>query len=221
MNTPGTARAVPESYLGAFREAARIDWPTNRTLTVVCHGHSVPAGYFKTPEVRTFESYPHLLHRGLKDHYPHAVFNVTVTAIGGETSPAGAERFARDVLPLRPDVLTLDYGLNDRRVGLESALKAWKSMIDQSLARNIRVILLTPSLDLRANLSDPVDPLNQHADQIRWLASDYGIGLSDSLAAFSEAIANGKNPASLMSQANHPNHAGHQLITTRLLQWFV
>jgi acyl-CoA thioesterase I len=221
VNPPTTGYAHPPSYLEGLRESARIEWPANRTLTVVCHGHSVPAGYFKTPEVRTFESYPHLLHRGLKDHYPHAVFNVTVTAIGGETSPAGAERFEHDVLPLRPDVLTLDYGLNDRRVGLESSLKAWRSMIETALARNIRIILLTPSPDLASNLSDPADPLNRHADQIRGLARDYGIGLSDSLAAFLDAARDGKDPASLMSQGNHPNHAGHQLIARRLLEWFV
>lgn len=221
MNPPATGYAHPESYLKGLRESARIEWPANRTLTVVCHGHSVPAGYFKTPEVRTFESYPHLLHRGLKDHYPHAVFNVTVTAIGGETSPAGAERFEHDVLTLRPDVLTLDYGLNDRRVGLEPALNAWRSMIETALARDIRVILLTPSPDLAARLFDPTDPLNRHADQIRGLAREYGIGLSDSLAAFLDAARDGKDPASLMSQGNHPNHAGHQLITRSLLEWFV
>ena len=35
-------------------------WPKNRTINLVFHGHSVPTGYQKTPEVRTFESYPQL-----------------------------------------------------------------------------------------------------------------------------------------------------------------
>ncbi|MEK5235702.1 hypothetical protein NST99_08380 [Paenibacillus sp. FSL L8-0470] len=32
-----------------------------RTLNIVCHGHSVPSGYFATPIVDTFHAYPHLL----------------------------------------------------------------------------------------------------------------------------------------------------------------
>src|SRR6185503_2190695 len=68
-------------------------WPTNRTVNLVCHGHSVPAGYFKTPVVDSFHAYPHLLHVAVKERFPRAVVNVIVTAIGGENSVAGAARF--------------------------------------------------------------------------------------------------------------------------------
>ena len=30
-------------------------WPGNRTVNIVFHGHSVPAGYHVTPDVRPFE----------------------------------------------------------------------------------------------------------------------------------------------------------------------
>ena len=97
------------TYLLEFCRQARIDWPENRTLNVVCHGHSVPSGYFQTPQISTFESYPHLLHMALAKKFPHAVINVIVTAIGGETAEKGAARFTRDVLPHRPDIITIDY----------------------------------------------------------------------------------------------------------------
>lgn len=219
MTPPGNP-ADPDSYLADFCRLAQVEWPANRTLQVVCHGHSVPAGYFKTPDVRTFESYPHLLHRGLKYRFPCAVFNVTVTAIGGENAQAGAQRFERDVLVHRPDVLTLDYGLNDRRIGLDAARTAWVSMIETALAQGIKIILLTPSADMTASLSNPTEPLNQHAEQIRALAGEYKLGLADSLAEFASATSSGVPIVSLMSQANHPNLEGHQLIARRLLQWF-
>ena len=104
-------------------------WPGNRTVNIVFHGHSVPAGYHKTPDVRPFESYPHLVHVGLKEKFPHAVLNVIVTAIGGETSVTGAERFTRDVLPHRPDLVLIDYALNDRRVPEAQVEASWLSMI--------------------------------------------------------------------------------------------
>lgn len=196
------------------------EWPNNRTFTVVCHGHSVPAGYFKTPEVRPFDSYPHLLHRALSKKYPHAVINVIVTAIGGEESDRGAARFADDVLALKPDVITLDYGLNDRRIGLDKARIAWESMIEQAKAKGVAVILLTPSWDLSVSIASSSDPLPQHADQIRQLARKHRVGFADSTEAFVQAFANGTKLESLMSQVNHPNRAGHELILKGLLPWF-
>ena len=214
------APADPTNYLAAVDAELAKSWPGNRTVQIVCHGHSVPAGYFKTPLVDTFNAYPHLLHRGLKERHPRAVMNVIVTAIGGENSVSGAARFERDVLSLRPDVVTIDYALNDRRVGLEKARTAWTEMITKAKAQNIRVILLTPTGDQSAKLDDPADPLNQHAEQIRRLAAEYEVGLVDSLAAFQQHVQDGGKLVDLMSQVNHPNRAGHDLVTRELLRWF-
>ncbi|WP_342481353.1 hypothetical protein NST07_08230 [Paenibacillus sp. FSL L8-0340] len=43
------------------KKELKRQWPENRTLNIVCHGHSVPSGYFATPIVDTFHAYPHLL----------------------------------------------------------------------------------------------------------------------------------------------------------------
>src|SRR5260221_10541319 len=81
-------------YLADIVTELHRQWPNNRAIQVVCHGHSVPAGYFATPVVDTFNAYPHLLHRGLKERFPFAVVNVIVTAIGGETATPGAGPFS-------------------------------------------------------------------------------------------------------------------------------
>lgn len=213
-------RLDPASYLLDVTAGMAKQWPHNRTINIVCHGHSVPAGYFLTPVVDSFHAYPHLLHRGLKERFPYAVLNVIVTAIGGENSESGAARFERDVLSLRPDVVTIDYGLNDRRIGLERAKAAWQTMIARAQAANVKVILLTPTPDVRANLHDPNDPLNRHAEQIRLLAKENGAALVDSLARFNERLRGGATLESLMSQINHPNHDGHKIVTEELLKWF-
>ncbi|MCX7048944.1 MAG: SGNH/GDSL hydrolase family protein [Candidatus Sumerlaeota bacterium] len=222
QDTSATQGAIPDpkTYLADFTALLRREWPKNRMVSIVCHGHSVPAGYFKTPTVDTFNAYPHLLHKGLKERFPFAVINVTVTAIGGETAERGAQRFDEDVLSLRPDVVTIDYALNDRRIGLEKARQAWVSMIEKAKARKIRIILLTPTPDQSAKLDDPKDPLNQHAEQIRKLAVEYQVALVDSLAAFKKAIKDGAQLSDLMSQVNHPNRAGHELVAQELLRWF-
>ena len=207
-------------YLASTVAELEKSWPTNHTINLVCHGHSVPAGYARTPEVRSFDAYPHLLHRGLSERFPHAVVNVVVTAIGGENSEQGVERFQRDVLTLRPEVVTIDYALNDRRIGLARAEKAWRAMIEAALKQNVKIILLTPTADLSAKLDDPKDPLNQHAEQIRRLAAEYQIGLVDSLAAFQKFVHNGGKLSELMAQVNHPNRQGHELVAAELLNWF-
>ena len=82
------------------------------------------------------------------------------------------------------------------------------------------MILLTPTGDLTANLEDPNDPLNLHAAQIRRLAAEYHVGLADSLACFKQSIHAGVPAVDLMSQANHPNRKGHELVAAELLKWF-
>jgi lysophospholipase L1-like esterase len=170
--------------------------------------------------VDTLNAYPHLLHQRLKEQYPFAVINVIVTAIGGEDSVSGAARFESDVLSHQPELVLMDYAGNDRRLGLDPAREAWSAMIEQAAAWGARMILLTPTGDLSAELDDPNDPLNQHAAQIRQLAATYGVGLADSLAALQQYIHAGGTLADLMSQVNHPNRKGHELVVTELIKWF-
>lgn len=212
--------ADPSTYLTDFVKALDVPWPKNRTMNIVCHGHSVPAGYAKTPVVDSFAAYPHQLHRALKEKHPHAVVNVIVTAIGGENSVAGAERFKRDVLPHKPDVVLIDYGLNDRRVPLEKSAACWQRMIDEAKAAGVKVILLTPTGDTSAKMLDDADPLTKQALQIRALAEKNGVGLADSYKAYQQWIQAGKKLDELMSQVNHPNAVGHQLVVGQLLPWF-
>lgn len=80
-------------YLAELKQELALEWPKNRAINVVFHGHSVPAGYFKTPEVNTLAAYPHLFLKYLKEQYPTAVINSITTAIGGEQSAQGAKRF--------------------------------------------------------------------------------------------------------------------------------
>ena len=144
--------ADQSGYLQEIKMELEKKWPDNRTINLVFHGHSVPAGYFKTPVVNTLDSYPFLLLQRLKVRYPHAVINIINTAIGGENSIEGEKRFESDVLTHKPDVLFIDYSLNDRGVGLENSYKAWDKMIKTALKKNIKVILLTPSPDQRIDM---------------------------------------------------------------------
>ena len=208
------------SFLDDIKSELKKEWPENRTINLVFHGHSVPAGYFKTPHVNTLDSYPFLLLKELKELYPYAVINVICTAIGGENSSQGETRFESDVLVHKPDVLFIDYALNDRGIGLEKSKEAWEEMISKALKEEVKVILLTPSPDQRVDILQAENELEQHAEQIRNLAKQNEIGLTDSYAKFKNLVQKGDSLSLYMSQVNHPNKNGHQLIADELLPFF-
>lgn len=212
--------AVPSNYLGDIKSELKKEWPNNRTVNLVFHGHSVPAGYFKTPVVNTLESYPYQLLRKLKALYPYAVINIINTSIGGENSISGEKRFDTDVLVHKPDVLFIDYALNDRSIGLDKARVAWRKMIEEALKLKMKVILFTPSPDQSVNILESNNDLEKHAFQIRALSKQYGVGLVDSYEVFRQIAISGDSISNYMSQVNHPNEKGNSLIADEIMKYF-
>jgi len=196
------------------------EWPANRTVNLVFHGHSVPAGYHKTPEVKPFESYPLLALARIKESNPHAVMNAIVTAIGGENSLQGAARFERDVLAMRPDVVFIDYALNDRGLPEAKVEAAWRAMARAAQAKGVSVVFLTPTgaSDVRVDAAD--EPLERCAALIRRVGAEEGVVVADVWAAWKRALGQGTDQASLSSQSNHPNRAGHDLAAREIARVF-
>lgn len=93
-----------ECYLQDIKMEFKKQWPDNKRVCIICHGHSVPSGYFKTPEVNLLSAYSQLIYQGIACHYPYAVINVITTVIGGENSHGGMKKFETEVLNHRPDV---------------------------------------------------------------------------------------------------------------------
>jgi len=214
--------ADPVHYLDALCDALNGKWPDNKGIySIVCHGHSVPAGYFSTPVVNSEEAYPACLRRALAHRYPFSVINVIVTAVGGENSISGAARFKNDVLDKRPSAVTIDYGLNDRGLPAGEVDAAWRAMVEAALAAGAKVILLTPSWDIGYFTKSPEwAELLAQAKRIRALADEYDVGLADAFAAFEKAVATDGDLNNLLSHVNHPSPAGHRLIADAIAAYF-
>jgi acyl-CoA thioesterase I len=211
--------ADSSQYLGDIKQVLKTEWPKSNTINLVFHGHSVPAGYWENHEVHTLESYPNLLLKKLKEKFPYAVINIIVTAIGGEGSIKGETRFENEVLIHKPDILFIDYALNDRFAPIDKTREAMEKMIKMALSRNIKVVLLTPSPDQRIDISDPSNPLDPYVVQIRNLAKQYRTGLADPYVKFQKIIRNG-GLKDHMASVNHPNMLGHEVIAGELFKWF-
>lgn len=219
---PATAQkvAAADQYLSDLKTELVKKWPDNRTINLVFHGHSVPSGYFATPNVSTLEAYPHALLTKLKQLYPFAVINVITTSIGGENSEQGQKRMKNEVLIHKPDVLFIDYALNDRALGLERSGAAMEKMIRMALSKHLKVILLTPSPDISTDILKTDNPLQKHTEQLIQLAKKYNIGVSDSFGRFKMLAGKGEDLKAYMAQSNHPNKKGHQVIADVLFSYF-
>lgn len=213
--------ASSADYLDSVRAELVKRWPQSRTVNFVFHGHSVPSGYARTPHVNTLDAYPYQTLVLIKKHYPYAVVNTITTSIGGENSEQGAARFDSEVLNHRPDVLFIDYALNDRTIGVERSEAAWRSMIESALSRGIKIILCTPTPDLSARMASDEDPLSLQAAMVRKLAAEYHVGLADFYAEFNRLAAQGEKLSDYMSQVNHPNARGHQVAVSVISPWIV
>lgn len=187
------------------------EWPKNRTINLVFHGHSVPAGYYETPEVKPFDSYPLMAVQKIQKANRHAVINSIVTAIGGEDSQKGAARFKKDALSMRPDVVFIDYALNDRRLPEAEVEKSWRSMAKAAKEAGVPVVFLTPTGARNVRYDAPDEPLEIRAAIIRKVAAEEGIPVADVLAAWKAALKKGVKQDSLLAQANHPNRKGHEI----------
>lgn len=211
--------APANSYLDSLKQELKVKWPNNRTINLVFHGHSVPTGYTTRGVTDRLNAYPFLTLKKINNHYPYSVVNTITTSIGGEQSEQGAKRFKEEVLIYKPDVLFVDYGLNDRGIGLERAKIAWEQIIEEALAYGTKVILLTPTPDLNEDIKSTETELAKHSEQIRGLAKKYGVGLVDSYAFFKE-LAGSEKLDGFMAQNNHINQKGHQFVADAIFSYF-
>ena len=212
-------REIATHYLDSLKQELKVKWPHNRTVNLVFHGHSVPTGYTTKGVLDRLNAYPYRTLKKVNDFYPYSVVNTITTSIGGEQSEQGALRFKDEVLVHKPEVLFIDYGLNDRGIGLERAKVAWEQMIQEALAYGTKVILLTPTPDLREDITDAASPLAKHSAQIRELAKKYKVGLVDSYALF-QKLDTTEPLVGYMSQNNHINQKGHQFVADAIFEYF-
>src|SRR5690606_543204 len=123
----------------------------------------------------------------------------------------GATRFERDVLSMRPDVVFIDYALNDRRLPEGEVEAAWRSMARAAKKKGIPVVFLTPTGADHVRIDAPDEPLEIRAAIIRKVAAEEGVPVADVWAAWKAELKRGVKQGSLLAQANHPNRKGHEI----------
>lgn len=184
----------------------------------------------------------------LEKELPPAGIPVKVinAGIGGNTTRQAVARFEKDVLLHDPDLVVIQYGINDSavdvwkdppatksRVSKEQYEANLRSLIKQLKEKKIAVILMTPnSLRWIPRIKklygkppyDPDDPdgfnlfLKSYAETVRQIAKDEDVPLVDIYAAFETY---GKQEAQsaqdLLLDGIHPNAKGQQMVADLLI----
>lgn len=177
----------------------------------------------------------------LRDELPGQGVNARVinAGVGGNHTVAARKRFQRDVLDQKPDVVVIQFGINDAavdvwkkppasspRVPLKTYEANLRFFIQAAREAGARPILMTPNpLRWTPKLKTlygkkPYNPdaedgfnvlLKNYARAARVIAREDNVPLID--------IANAMKPKidQLLLDGMHPNERGHRLIANRLL----
>ncbi|MEP6671094.1 MAG: exo-alpha-sialidase [Chthoniobacter sp.] len=207
-------------------------------VTIVAFGDSTTAARGKTVMYAT------LLANELA--FDGAEVRVLNAGVGGNTTAMAKARFEKDVLAQKPDVVILQFGINDAavdvwknpaattpRVALTEYRANLSGMIRTLEERGTRVVLMTsnslswtPTLrKLYAQapyLPDDADGMNvvlrEYAETVRGLAREEGVGLVDIYAAFQQADRDpAHKPGWLCGDGMHPDDAGQRLVAEQLI----
>ena len=197
--------AAPLSIAGFAGKADKRE-----PLSVVFFGGSLTFGANASDPNTT--SYRGLMMRWLREKYPNTPITFHDAAIGGTGSQLGMFRIGRDVLVHKPDLVFLDFTVNDGAEETDSeSLASYERIVRELLQADAAVM---PVLMLfKWHAEKPDDPLPpRHADHLK-LAGHYGLPTADVLSAVRQKVKAGVKPENLWNVGDgaHPGDEGYQL----------
>jgi len=208
------------TYLYGLTQEFDKAFPDNRLMNIVVHGHSQTRGYTTGHAIDPICAYPNQFHKLLKHRFPFAATNVIVTGIGGECSLTGAQRFEKDVLCHKPDLITIDYALNDRFVDIAEVKKSWDNMVDRAKKDNIPVLLFTPTLDVPcAYEAKKLEEILELEKMIIAIGNEKEVGVVHVTKAWEKYLKYTGNIEDLLAGVNHASKLGHRIIANEFLSW--
>jgi lysophospholipase L1-like esterase len=178
-------------------------------LSVVFFGGSLTWGANATDPQRT--SWRALMSEWLREKYPKASFAFHDAAIGGTGSKLGMFRLERDVLSRHPDLVFLDFTVNDTPEGADSAtLASYECLVRRMVEQGIPVMQVL--LGVKNHTGKNFDPatLPRYRDHKK-ISEAYGTGMADVVARVATLVAEGKADPKLLwpVDGTHPEDPGY------------
>jgi len=162
-------------------------------------------------------------------------WNITFVNVGisGDRSTGGNSRFARDVIPNSPTVMTVDFGMNDggyapfEETGFKTYMGGLQGIADQAKAANVRVAWLTPSPKEEDTTGPAIkgynETLEKYSEGVKEIAAKNGNALFiDQLHPYLTTIdkARAADPKNRIGggDAVHPGPPGQALMACAILK---
>lgn len=196
-------------------ERTVTDLQNGCSVTIVAFGDSITAGY----AVR--RGFPSFWKEMLKRKYPDARIELINSGVSGDTTMDGLARLDWSVLSYEPDLVTINFGINDCvfGLGLEEFEMNFVEMIRRIRAGPGSEILLLSSQPLETPPYDRMVLDYYHA--IERVAKEMEVGFLDVYGAWMERVRQGTPLAALILPGlDHPNEAGYRIIAEELIKLF-
>lgn len=183
-------------------------------LTVVFLGGSLTWGANASDPNKT--SYRALIGEKMREYYPRARWSFVDAAIGGTGSQLGIFRLGRDVIKYQPDLVFLDFTLNDNAYTETSeSLSSYEAVI-RYLLEHARCPIVPVFLASKNYIEEPeLNNLKRRLNHLK-LAEKYGLQAADVVRMMRELYTEGKLdmeavwPPELFDNT-HPHDFGYQV----------
>ena len=175
------------------------------SLVIVFLGGSITQGSLSsTPET----CYAYLVYEWWKKSFPNAEFSFVNGGIGGTTSHYGGARAWKDVLCYRPDIVTVDFSVNDDA----------NEFFEETYEGTLRRLLMAPSAPAVVVLNNVFYDTGKNAQEYHnRIADHYGIPHVSIKDTIFPDVESGKIVRADITPDNlHPNDKGHRLVADEI-----
>ena len=175
------------------------------SLVIGFLGGSITQGSLSsTPET----CYAYLVYEWWKKSFPNATFSFVNGGIGGTTSHYGGARAWKDVLCYRPDIVTVDFSVNDDA----------NEFFEETYEGTLRRLLAAPSAPAVVVLNNVFYDTGKNAqDYHNRIADHYGIPHVSIKDTIFPDVESGKIVRADITPDNlHPNDKGHRLVADEI-----
>lgn len=152
--------------------------------------------------------YAYLVYEWWKKSFPNAAFSFVNGGIGGTTSHYGGARAWKDVLCYRPDIVTVDFSVNDDA----------NEFFEETYEGTLRRLLAAPSAPAVVVLNNVFYDTGKNAqDYHNRIADHYGIPHVSIKDTVYSDVESGKIVRADITPDNlHPNDKGHRLVADEI-----
>lgn len=161
----------------------------------------------------------------LKEKYPKVAITIINEGACGATSFDGLARLDWSVIAHNPDLVTVNFGINDMYMGVRlsefksNLIEIVERMIEGSSSGSSPEVLLMSSEPLTTPRFDRI--VLSYYQILEDVAEEMGVGFVDVYGAWMRRVGEGASLESLILPGlDHPNELGYKIIAEELMRFF-